>query len=60
MYAIVRVDEFQGSEVLLKDKITVKCVVIDLEEAKREVERLNKLNPHSYYFWQYTQVKNEK
>lgn len=67
-YAIVRVDlylllaeecVFQPEEV---DRwghvIRIKEVVTTLEEAEREVQRLNKLNADKecHYFWQYTHL----
>ena len=54
IYAIIRVDDFHTPETPLQDKITVKCIVYDLDKAKQLVENLNKMNPHAHYFWQYT------
>ena len=41
-----------------EDKVTVKRVVWNLDEARAEVERLNRINQDKgcRYFWQYTRV----
>ena len=52
VFAIIRLDDYSNIE----DGITVKEVVPTLEEAIREVERLNGLNADkgSRYFWRTT------
>ncbi len=57
-YAIVRVDEFQETDVSLQNKITVKKVVWNEGLARHETDRLNKLNKDKgcIYFWQVTRV----
>ena len=52
VFAVIRLDDRSNIE----DAITVKEVVPTLEEAIREVERLNSLNvlKGSRYFWQTT------
>ncbi|CAN5693254.1 hypothetical protein BH18ACI4_BH18ACI4_10220 [soil metagenome] len=54
VYAIVRIDEYD--EVSPEDAITIKEILPTMEEAIREVERLNNLQEakHSHYFWQLT------
>lgn len=60
VYAVIRIDRFQGNEVSLKDKVTVKEVIRTKEKAISEVERLNKVNADKgcEYFWQITRLKN--
>lgn len=55
-YAVVRLDHYLGPETLLQDRVTVKEVLPSLEEAEREVARLNALagDRDRIYFWQYT------
>jgi hypothetical protein len=50
VYAVVRIDEFLSR----RDAITVKEILPTLEQAEKEVERLNELNRDKgcYYFWQ--------
>jgi len=52
VYAVVRVDEYSSG----RDAITVKEVLPTMEEAEKEVERLNGANGDRgcYYFWQTT------
>ncbi|HEX2270330.1 MAG TPA: hypothetical protein VHH35_12370 [Pyrinomonadaceae bacterium] len=52
VYAVVRLDSSQVRE----EAITVKEVLPAMEQAIREVERLNKLNADkgALYFWQTT------
>jgi SAM-dependent methyltransferase len=52
VYAVVRIDDSQAIE----DAITVKEILPTIEQAMREVERLNKLNSDkgARYFWQAT------
>lgn len=61
VYAIVRIDDFQGNEVPLKEKITVKELVWSQEKAMSEVDRLNSLKSDKQctYFWQMTRLENE-
>jgi hypothetical protein len=52
VYAVVRIDEYSSGT----DAITVKEILPTMEQAEREVERLNRLNSDkgSHYFWQAT------
>jgi len=52
VFAVVRVDHARHVE----EAITVKEILPTLEEAVREVERLNRLNQDkgAHYFWQAT------
>lgn len=52
VYAVIRIDEYSS----IRDSITVKEILPTMEQAEREVERLNRLNrdKSSYYFWQAT------
>lgn len=56
VYAIVRLDRFHGDEMPLEDLFTVKEIVPTVDEAEREVQRLNALKPDggSLYFWRYS------
>ncbi|MCL4871425.1 MAG: hypothetical protein KJ063_20895 [Anaerolineae bacterium] len=58
VYAIIRVDLFQGESVQLRNKITVKKVVRDREVAEKEVDRLNRLQAGKdvEYFWQMSRL----
>jgi hypothetical protein len=53
VFAILRMDRGISS---FEDAITVKEVLPEMDQAKREVERLNKLNASkgATYFWQAT------
>lgn len=57
-YAIVRLDLFH-KDVSLEQMITVKKILLDLDQAKKEVTRLNELNSDKgcHYFWQYTIIE---
>jgi hypothetical protein len=61
VYAIVRIDDFQGIEVPLKEKITITKLVWSQEKAIAEVDRLNNLHSGKQctYFWQMTRLENE-
>ena len=50
VYAVVRVDECSSD----RDAITVKKVLLTMEEVEKEVETLNRVNGDKwyYYFWQ--------
>ncbi|MCP9493996.1 MAG: hypothetical protein MSG64_05990 [Pyrinomonadaceae bacterium MAG19_C2-C3] len=52
VYAIVRLDEAYAGQ----NAVTVKSIVTKLDEAEREVVRLNQLNADkgARYFWQAT------
>jgi hypothetical protein len=52
VYAVVRIDDYQEGEAA----ITVKEILPTMEEAIKEVDRLNKLNSSkgAHYFWQST------
>lgn len=56
VYAIVRLDDYLGPETSLQGRVTVKEILPSLEEAEREVARLNALaeGREVSYFWQYT------
>jgi nucleoside diphosphate kinase len=58
VYAIVRVDIFQGETVDWINRIKVTRVVWDEEQAAAEVRRLNGLNADkgALYFWQTTEL----
>ena len=60
VYAVVRVDEFQGHDVSLQDKIRVKAIVSTPEKAESEVKRLNTINADKgcTYFWQLTRLES--
>ena len=60
VYAIIRYDEFL-SDFDIESKITVKKVVRNIERAKSEVDRLNKVNAarKCRYFWQLTRLEDE-
>jgi len=57
-YAIIRIDEFQDTDVSLQNKVTVKKVVWNQGLACQETDRLNQLNKDKgcVYFWQATRV----
>ncbi len=56
--AIIRVDECQG-EVPVEEKVTITKIVASEESAKREVDRLMRLNRDKgcRYFWQTTRME---
>jgi hypothetical protein len=58
VYAVIRSDDFLGDDCPSEEKVTVKMIVRDRDEAEREVARLNALQkpggPH--YFWQVTRL----
>jgi hypothetical protein len=56
LYAVVRVDDWQLPDVPWTNRITVKEILTTEQEARTEVERLNKLNgtKNRFYFWQVT------
>jgi hypothetical protein len=63
VYAIIRSDDYLGEGCPVEERMTVKMVVWDEEEANREVTRLNALQKHngSRYFWQATRlIKKEQ
>ncbi|KNY25482.1 hypothetical protein [Pseudobacteroides cellulosolvens] len=55
VYAIIRIDKFIDD---YKNAVTVKEVVLSLEDAEKEVERLNRINSDKdcLYFWQTTRL----
>jgi hypothetical protein len=57
-FAVVRVDEYLPPKTAITDRISVKEIVSTLDEAEREVARLNELNADKgcLYFWQHTSV----
>ena len=59
VYAIVRVDDYGGYDIELRNRIAVKKVVWTQDVAEREVERLNQLNgpKGALYFWQVTRLE---
>jgi hypothetical protein len=58
VYAVLRLDEFQGLEVPLDHKVTVKKIVWSEAVARAEVERLNQLQAGKgcLYFYQVTRL----
>ena len=52
VYAVIRIDEYSS----IRDSITVKEILPTMEQAEKEVERLNRLDGDKgcYYFWQAT------
>lgn len=58
VYAIIRIDNFGSG---IKEKVTVKSIVFDIEVAEKEVVRLNKINKDKdcEYYWQTTRLINE-
>lgn len=56
VFAVIRIDEFQGLNTALKDKVYVKEIVSTQEVAELEVERLTRINAGKgcRYFWQTT------
>jgi hypothetical protein len=58
MYAILRLDNFQGPDVPVEHKITVKKIVWTEAAARAEVERLNRLQADKdcFYFQQVTHL----
>jgi hypothetical protein len=60
VYAIVRVDEYQGPECPLENKVTVKQILWDERVAQQEVARLNGLLKEGVrYFSQVTRLEKE-
>lgn len=65
VYAVVRIDIDEGIDLSdpagASDRIRVKEVLPTLEEATREVQRLNELNGsrRAFYFWQATRYYPE-
>jgi hypothetical protein len=58
-YAILRFDEFLGTDVPIDHKVTVKQIVWDPELAQREVDRLNALQGGGgvFYIFRVTRVQ---
>ncbi len=59
VYAIIRVDEFQGPDCPVNDKVAVKEIVWTEAEADQEVDRLNSLPSkpkETYYYSQVTRL----
>ncbi len=58
VYAIIRIDEFHGETASWPNRVTVKEILWDEEEAKKEVDRLNRLNAQKdcQYFFQMTRL----
>ena len=58
VFAIVRVDKFQAAEVAITNKITVKAIYKEEEQARSETERLNKQKTVNgcCYFYQETRL----
>lgn len=59
VYAIIRVDDYLGSSVPVDRRFSIKEVIEDPSEAKREVERLNSLRKDDgvHYFSQITKLR---
>ena len=57
-YAVLRAD-VDERDVPIENRITVKVITWDLDDAKREVERLNGLNASRgcRYYWQTTRAR---
>lgn len=51
VYAIVRLNDYLGPDVSLQARITVKEIVPSLEEAEREVARLNAVGARGLVRW---------
>ena len=62
VFAIVRLDTFEGLDVSPEDSIIVKKIVLTQETAESEVIRLNRLNKDKRckYFWQVTRFEREE
>ena len=59
VYAVIRIDEFKNEPNVPDERhVTVKEIVYDIELAKAEVNRLNRLNSDKAckYFWQMTRL----
>jgi hypothetical protein len=58
-FAIIRIDEYSDPETPIEHRITVKKIVLDAEDAEREVERLNRLRAgkRGRYFSQITRIE---
>ena len=58
VFAVLRVDDFQGADTPVETKVTVKQVVSTQQIAEREVERLRRLNAEKgcRYWWQATRL----
>jgi len=58
VYAVLRYDNFQGTNAPVEVTVTVKEVVRSQTIAETEVARLNALNAHKNvrYWWQYTRL----
>ena len=56
VFAVIRVDEFQGLDAPIESKVTVTQIVSTEEIAEREVERLARVNADKgcRYYWQAT------
>jgi ferredoxin-fold anticodon binding domain-containing protein len=61
VFAIVRVDTYDGLEVPLEERISVTKVLWSEQDAAREVERLSRLNAGKgcRYFWVLTRLVDE-
>jgi hypothetical protein len=59
-YAIVRIDEFLGTDVPTERRVTVKKVMRDADAAEKESARLNSLQRDNgvHYFTQTTRLEN--
>jgi hypothetical protein len=60
-YAVVRIDEYLGTEIPREDLITVKAVWLEREQAERDAARLNALSAAkgTHYFVQHTRVERD-
>src|SRR5437016_5662002 len=57
VYAVIRADEYKGADCPTERRVTVKEIVWDEDEARREVERLNSLGKEGVvYFWTVTRL----
>jgi len=59
VFTIIRIDDFQGSEVPIESKIAVQKILWSEEEAETETVRLNNLNSDKgcRYFWQIARLE---
>lgn len=58
VFAIVRYDAFDGLDVPVENRVTVKKIVLSAQEAEAEVARLNSVNQGKgcHYFFQVTRI----
>lgn len=61
VYAILRYDADVGPGEPIDQRVTVKRIVWNFEDAVKEVQRLNELNKEkgAYYFYQVTRLEKQ-